>query len=135
MILFMFPCYLYSKLKLPGILRRYFLPIKSMCYLTSYIPSATDVGWGVKIFRAALLLAHRAENPAVEESARKLCADLRPRAPPMKAEISPIHSGLGGSKEQISGFESEFARKLIIVGNHLISWYYKKWFLPNCQSA
>lgn len=76
--------------------------------------------WGgvLKIFRAALLLAHRAENPAVEESARKLCADLRPRAPPVKAEISPIHSGLGVFKEQISGFESEFASKLIIVGNH-----------------
>lgn len=68
--------------------------------------------------RAALLLAHRAENPAVEESARKLCAYLRPRAPPVKAGISPIHWGFGGSKEQISGFESEFASKLIMVGNH-----------------
>ena len=43
--------------------------------------------------------------------------------------------GLGGFKEQISGFESECPSKLIIVGNHLISWYYKKWFLPKCQSS
>jgi len=49
-----------------------------------------DLKKALETARAALLLAHRAENPAVEESARKLCADLRPRAPPMKVEASPL---------------------------------------------